>query len=196
MLMSYTTDRLEIKVLNKDAAPLVLAFYEENKGVFEPWEPERAENFYSLSYQKASLNIEYQQMQEGKVLRYWVFLKGHPEEIIGSFCFQNFLRGPYQSCSLGYKFGLRFHNRGYAYESIQQGIQLLFEQQHFHRIEAFIMPSNLPSINLINKLNFTCEGISYSYANINGIWTDHRRYSLINPRDAAKPADHTRENII
>lgn len=183
MPVTYDTMRLTVRQLNKEAADQVLDFYEENKLLFEPWEPKRANQFYTLAYQKASLSAEYHQMLEGKLLRYWVFLKDQPDEIIGSFCFQNFLKGPYKSCSLGYKFGERYLHKGYAYESIQMGLKLLFDELPVHRVEAFIIPDNHPSLRLIEKLGFTYEGISYSYANINGNWADHIRFSLINPMD-------------
>lgn len=183
MLISHETARLILKPLHKESAELVLRFYEENREVFEPWEPKRVNMFYTLPYQKASLSAEYHQALEGKLIRYWVFIKDHPEEIIGSICFQNFLRGPYESCSLGYKFSKKHQRRGYAYESIQKGLDIIFDEYSIHRVEAFIMPNNLPSLRLIEGLNFTFEGTSYSYANVNGRWSDHLRYSYINPRD-------------
>lgn len=181
MLKNHETDRLHLKILNKDCAPMVLAFYEDNKSLFEPWEPIRSENFYTLPYQKASLTAEYHQITEGKLLRYWLFSKDNSEEIVGSLCFQNFLMGPYHSCSLGYKLSHKYHHQGYAIEGTQKGIKIMFDQYHIHRIEAFIMPNNLSSIKLIERLNFTYEGLSYSYANINDLWSDHKRYSLIHP---------------
>lgn len=185
MPVSFDTYRLTMKLLHQEAADMVLAFYEGNKSIFEPWEPKRANQFYSLSYQKASLSAEYHQMLEGKLLRYWVFLKDNPDEIVGSLCFQNFLKGPYQNCSLGYKFSQKYQHMGYAYESLHKGIDILFSEYPVHRVEAYIMPDNKPSIRLIEKLDFTREGLSYSYANINGNWADHLMYSLINPRETA-----------
>lgn len=183
MLMTIETSRLVLKILHKDAAPMVLSFYENNKTSFEPWEPKRSANFYTLSYQKASLTSEYYQMLEGKLLRYWVFLKDNPDDIIGSICFQNFLKAPYYSCSLGYKFSETYWHQGYAYESINKALDLLYDEYPIHRIDAYIMPNNLPSIKLIKKLKFIYEGTSYSYANIYGTWEDHKRFARINPRD-------------
>lgn len=183
MQKSYVTDRLILKTLGKEAASMVLSFYSENKSHFEPWEPARCVNFYTLAYHKASLAAEANQMAEGKVLRYWVFLKDKPEELVGSLSFQNFLREPFKSCSLGYKFSQKYLRRGYAYESISKGIEVIFDEYHMHRIEAFIMENNEPSLGLIEKLSFQNEGISYSYARINDVWTDHKRYSLINPKE-------------
>lgn len=183
MHKTYETDRLILKALNENSSSLVLSFYEDNKEVFEPWEPLRSNNFYTLSYHKASLTAEYNQMAEGKLIRYWIFIKNHPEEIIGSVCFQNHLKEPYHSCSLGYKIGLRHQHQGFALESIQKGIEIMFQEYHMHRIEAHIMPNNPDSLRLIEKLSFQYEGVSRSYARIKGIWTDHMRFSLINPAD-------------
>jgi [ribosomal protein S5]-alanine N-acetyltransferase len=184
MLKPYETDRLILMSLSKEAAPMVLDFYEENRDIFEPWEPKRSDNFYTLSYQKASLSAEYNQMAEGKLLRYWVFRKDNPDEIIGSVCFQCILGEPYQSCILGYKFALRYHHKGYAYESVQKCIDIIFKEYDIHRIEAYIMPNNAPSIRLIERLHFSYEGLSHSYANINGNWSDHERYAMLNPIDS------------
>ncbi|NLK28464.1 MAG: GNAT family N-acetyltransferase [Clostridiales bacterium] len=181
--MQYTceTDRLLLKVLGKEAAWSVLNFYDENRTHFEPWEPKRPDNFYTISYQRASLTAEYHQMAEGKLLRYWVFLKDQPDEIIGSVCFQNFLRAPYMSCCLGYKFSRRYTHKGYALESIRKGIDIIWSDYSMHRIEAYIMPNNRASLQLIERLHFIYEGICYSYANIDGVWSDHKRYALLNP---------------
>lgn len=183
MLKPLETDRLILKVLTKDDASMVLSFYEDNKSQFEPWEPLRDKNFYTQPYQKASLTAEHNLLREGKLLRYWIFRKENPDEIIGSFCFQNFLREPYKSCWLGYKLSHRYVHQGYATEAITKGIEPLFNEQHIHRIEAFVMPDNDPSKQLMKRLGFQYEGISVSYARVNGVWTDHERYALINPEN-------------
>ncbi len=179
----YETDRLLLKNLHKNEAARVLTFYEENKDHFEPWEPKREENFYSFSYQKALLTAENNLMTEGKLIRFWVFAKEFPNEILGSICFQNILHEPYRSCILGYKFDRKHLHQGYATESINRCIEIIFEEYHMHRIEAYIMENNKPSLRLIKHLCFQYEGLSCSYARVNGNWEDHRRYVLINPID-------------
>lgn len=183
MLKTYETEHLLLKTLNKEAAPLVLSFYEQNRAAFEPWEPLRGLNFYTLPYHKASLTAECNLMAEGKLIRYWIFFKDAPDEIIGSICFQNILREPYQSCCIGYKISSKYQRQGYAEESIRKGIQIMFEEYHMHRIEAYIMPKNEASLNLIEKLSFTFEGSALSYARINGVWSDHKQYALINSEE-------------
>lgn len=183
MFKSYVTDRLILKVLGKEAAPMVLSFYSENRDHFEIWEPARSKNFYTLAYHKASLAAEHNLIAEGKRIRYWLFLKDNPGEIIGSVSFQNFLGEPYKSCVIGYKIDHRFLRQGYAYEAVKKALSIVFEDYLIHRVEAYIMPENIPSQRLAQKLAFNYEGISYSFAYVNGKWRDHIRYSVINPND-------------
>ena len=181
MTKFYETERLLLRVLGKDSAPMVLSFYSENRELFEPWEPRRSHNFYTMPYQKAFLTAEYNQIAEGKLLRYWVFLKHQPEQIIGTVCFQNILKEPYHSCSIGYKFSQQYLHQGYATESIRKAIDLVFREHHIHRINAYIMPDNVPSLQLIERLSFHYEGICQSFARIDGVWSDHAHYALISP---------------
>lgn len=180
MQMTYTTNRLILNVLHPNDAEKVLFFYENNKEYFEPWEPERDPNFYTLSYQRLSLSIEYNLMLQSKLIRYWIFEKHDPGLIIGSINFYNIVRGSYSSCQLGYKFDHKHTGKGYAMESIKTGIQILFDDYKLHRIEANIMPSNIPSIHLIQKLGFQYEGLAKSNIHINNKWEDHVKYALIN----------------
>jgi ribosomal-protein-alanine N-acetyltransferase len=160
---------------------MVLSFYEDNSELFEPWEPKRTNTFYTLSYHKTLLTAEYNQIADGKLLRYWIFLKNQPEEIIGTVCFQNLLREPYLSCSLGYKISKNHLHQGYAAEAINRCIELMFREYRMHRIDAFIMPSNIASLKLIERLGFVYEGTSNAFARINGQWADHMHYALISP---------------
>lgn len=183
MTKIHDTERLLLRILGKDAAPIVLSFYSENREQFEPWEPKRNHNFYTLPYQKAFLTAEYNQIAEGKLLRYWAFLKNKPDEIIGTVCFQNILKEPYYSCSIGYKFSQKYQHQGYATECIQKSIDLVFSEHHLHRINAYIMQGNTPSLQLIERLSFQYEGTCRSFARINGNWSDHEHYAQVNPLD-------------
>lgn len=179
MQMTCTTDHLILSILHPNNADKVLLFYEKNKESFEPWEPEREPNFYTLSYQQVSLTVEYNMISNKKLLRYWVFHRDDPQTIIGSVNFYNIIRGAYSCCQLGYKLDEDYVGNGYALESVQAGIDLLLEEHGLHRIEANIMPSNKRSINLIKKLGFHYEGLCKSSIKINGKWEDHARYALI-----------------
>jgi ribosomal-protein-alanine N-acetyltransferase len=168
-----------LSILHQNDADKVLAFYIRNKEYFEPWEPVRDPNFYTLSFQQLTLSVEYHLFLQSKLLRFWVFLRRDPQTIIGTVNFYNIIPGAYSSCQIGYKLDKEYTGNGYAIESIQAGMGVLFEEYRLHRIEANIMPRNDRSINLIKKLGFTYEGTSKSSIKINNQWEDHDRYSFI-----------------
>lgn len=179
MNFNINTSRLTMKVLIPQSASLVLDFYIKNQEHFKLWEPSHDNNFYTKSYQKIALEYEYNQILNLKFLRYYVFLNNNFNFIIGTISFNNIQKGALKSCNIGYRFDKNFCGYGFAYEAISTLIPLIFNDYQLHRIEAFIMPSNIPSLNLISKLGFLYEGICKQYAKVNGIWQDHERYSLI-----------------
>ena len=52
MQMSYRTKRLELKILTDTAAAQVLQFYLDNQEIFEEFETDRPQQFYTEPFQK------------------------------------------------------------------------------------------------------------------------------------------------
>lgn len=179
MDLCYETDRLILKVLKADDAENVLQFYLDNKELFEKYEPDRPDNFYTAAHQKAVLICEYNLTVKLSAVRFYVYRKEQPDKIIGTIGFRNITRSIYQTCEAGYKFDRNFQHQGYAFEALCMGIAVMFEDLKLHRIEANVMPENAPSIHLLESLGFTLEGTARSFALIHGKWRDHLRYSLI-----------------
>ena len=55
----------------------------------------------------------------------------------------------------------------------------MFDDLKLHRIEAFVMPENNPSIKLLESLYFQKEGLLQKNAKIQGHWEDHILYGLV-----------------
>lgn len=179
MEMVYETPRLLLKVLREDAADKVLEFYQENKEIFERYEMDRGENFYTKAHQAALLRCEYNLMVRMQMTRFWVFEKDQPESIVGTFSFHNIRYASYLDCELGYKFHQSVWGKGYAAESISRGIEAMFNEQGLHRIEALVMPENERSRRLLKALGFQLEGIKRQNVRLRGTWCDHEVYSLL-----------------
>ncbi len=182
MFFEYETKRLTLKILDSSYASRVLEFYSDNIEYFNPVEPKRSPEFYTRKYQKALLDMEYNGFLQGKHIRFYIFEKGDTSKIIGSISFNNILRGDFLSALLGYKIHHDYTQKGYAYEAISKAIDIMFNECGLNRIEAYILPTNTPSIKLIEKLQFTPEGIAHSYVRLNDKWEDHLRYSLVNSK--------------
>lgn len=177
----YETERLELKVLSKNDAKLVLEYYLKNKDFLTEWEPIKSLEFYTLDYHQGQLDNQLFNTSNCNYFRLWIFRK-EDNRIIGSVGFSNIVRGAFLSCNLGYKLDKDEINKGYMTESIEKAIDIMFNEFGLHRIEANIMPRNIPSLKVVEKLGFYNEGLAYKYLNINGIWEDHIHMVLINDK--------------
>ena len=179
MQKTYTTKRLILRVLDEAFADDVLDYYQRNRTLLEQWEPLRSEDFYSQAYQKQQLSDDLIRIKDGQLLRLWIFREGS-DSIIGSVAFNNIIRGAFLSCRLGYKLDMDELNQGYMTEAVEKGIEIMFTDYRLHRIEANIMPHNVASRRVVEKLGFKDEGLAYKYLRIDGKWEDHIHMVLLN----------------
>lgn len=178
MYLQYETERLNLEVLSMDRCKEVLRFYEKNRSHFEAYEGKKPRNFYTTGYQSEILKTEYQMALKGQSVRFFVMLK-ETGQIIGTASLQNIQPAPYKNAVIGYRFDGDFHHRGYAFEAVSRVVRIGFEELDLKRIIAYVQRSNLPSLKLLSRLGFTYEGTARSFANIQGVWTDHDQFSLI-----------------
>ncbi len=182
MQFQVETNNLILKVENIDKAHDVLDFYNNNSDLFDRYEPTRPNNFYTEAFHKASLRAEYNDILNKRFLRYYIYLKSNPNKIIGAINFSNIKYEPFMSASIGYKLDKEYHKKGYAYEACVASIGMIFNEYGLRRIEAKVLPTNIPSIKLLKRLHFVYEGVEYSSVSIRGICEDLYRFSLINTR--------------
>lgn len=176
----YDTERLILKILDKTDADIVLDYFLRNKAFLEEWEPVKGDIFYTKEYHEEQLYKDYTSMLNGFGFRLWIFKKDDTSKTIGSIAFNNIVRGAFQSCHLGYKLDNNEINKGYMTEVLRKGIDIAFNELKLHRIEANIMPKNIRSLRVVEKLGFYNEGLAYKYLRINGIWEDHIHMVLLN----------------
>jgi len=180
MLLQYETRRLILKVLGPDYASDVLRFYRKDQALFEKYEADRSPNFYTEGHQRTILQLEYGLTLKLSQVRFYIFLKDYPENIIGTVCLYD-ISNSYSRAEIGYKFSSAYHHKGYATEAIEKMIDIAFSELNLHRLCAHVQEDNIPSIRLLIGLGFEKEGICRHYLRLNGIWTDHLQYSLISP---------------
>ncbi|NLZ81838.1 MAG: GNAT family N-acetyltransferase [Clostridiales bacterium] len=178
MLFQYETERTYLKILNSQDYRLVLDFLLKNGLYYESFETKKAKNYYTAEFWQNFLTYEYELMQKGLALRFYIFLKEDPSHIIGTVSFQHITKGPFPSCQIGYKFDPSYQHLGLATESIREAIKIVALEFGICQIHAFIMNGNIPSISLIKRLGFQYNGISKKHAKIMEIWKDHLQFSL------------------
>jgi ribosomal-protein-alanine N-acetyltransferase len=180
MNLCYETNRLKLKTLSEREAALVCDYYSRNRGFLKEWEPVRGEEFYTLKFHQELLKNEVGKIKNSNSLRLWLFSKNEDNKVIGMISFSNIVRGAFLSCHLGYSLDEQYINQGYVTEAIRTGIEVIFKEYKLHRIEANIMPRNLRSKKVCEKLGFKEEGLAKDYLKINGKWEDHIHMVLLN----------------
>jgi ribosomal-protein-alanine N-acetyltransferase len=142
------------------------------------------EEFYTLSSKAEQLRRDMRDLEEKRALRLWIIKKEDAEtgRVIGTIAFNNIVWGAFLSCHLGYKLDKDEINKGYITEALKKGIDIMFEEYGLHRIEANIMPKNIRSLRVVEKLGFYHEGLAKKYLRINGKWEDHIHMVLLNEK--------------
>lgn len=184
MYKVYETERLVLKVIDGSFAGLVLDYFNRNREHLSAFDPLRSEKFYKIENRKKAIEQELIDINNGNQLRAWIFKKldiGF-EKIIGTICFSHIIKGFFLSCYVGYSIDYSETNKGYMTETLKKGIEIMFDEYKLHRIEATVMPKNISSLKVLEKLNFKNEGLSEKYQKINGKWEDHLHMILLNPK--------------
>lgn len=100
----------------------------------------------------------------------------------GSFCgeinLSSVQRGPFQSASVGYWIDEAQAGNSYVPEALVVLARHAFEELLLHRIEIAIIPRNMASRRVVEKLAIREEGIARWFLEINGVWEDHVRFGL------------------
>ncbi len=180
------TPRLQMRVLNERAAAAVLDYYRRNRDFHQPWFAARSDEVFTLKQQQANLAIEYSDFVAGRALPFWLSRQDNPSRIIGRFAFTNIVRGCFDSCFTAYHLDQDCQGGGLAVEAGQAAVTSIFRDFGLHRVEANIMPRNLRSIALAQRLGFALEGLSPQYLKINDRWEDHLHFVRL--ADAPSPA--------
>jgi ribosomal-protein-alanine N-acetyltransferase len=183
--VSLETERVLVMMPPPDAAPRLVAYFAENRRHLERWSPPRPPGFYSTEFWRWRLERNRSEYAEDRSLRMTMFERERPEgAAIGQVSFTEIVRGPLQSCFLGYNIDHRYEGRGLMTEALTAVIRFAFERMALHRISANYMPSNVRSGALLRKLQFVVEGYAQSYLYIDGGWRDHVLTSRLNPSNA------------
>jgi len=143
-----------------------------------PWEPRPkgapppAEDRGSFS---ARCAIRDRERQLGTGYGFGIFAEGR---FAGEITLSSIQRGPFQSGFIGYWIDQALAGRGYVPEAVVMTLHFSFEALGLHRVEISIIPRNMASRRVVDKLGLRMEGVSERSLEIDGVWEDHARYAM------------------
>ena len=177
-VLALETERLRLSVLRRSEAPRVTEYFKKNRDFHKKFAQTHTDDYFTVSMQKKYLAYDYNSFLEGSLVPLWICLK-ETGEIIGRVSFFNFAFGGMMSCACGYHLDKDHTGKGYMTEALKGAIAFVFDEYKMHRIEAFILPENEPSLNLVKRIGFHYEGERISYMHINGRYRDHEAFYML-----------------
>ncbi len=100
------------------------------------------------------------------------------DEFAGEININSVQRGPFQSCQVGYWISEKHAGKGYVPEGLVLVIDYVFSKLKLHRAEVAIVPRNVASLRVVEKLGLRNEGTARRFLEINGVWEDHVRFAV------------------
>jgi len=154
-----------IRRLRPDDAEELAALLRANRDFLAPFEPVRAERFFTPEGQTERI------AQHGQL---FAILDG--EEIAGTIAISNILLGALRSANLGYWVDRARNGRGLASAAVAAAVETAFGELELHRVEAGALVENVASQRVLERNRFTRIGIAPRYLHIGGAWRDHVLY--------------------
>ena len=111
----------------------------------------------------------------GTQFAFGIFVDG---AFAGEINLNNVVRGAFQLATIGYWIDKSRAGRSLMSEAVVVLAQYAFEEMRLHRLEICIIPRNVNSRRVMEKLDIRTEGVAERFLEINGVWEDHIRYGI------------------
>lgn len=178
-LFALETDRLRLSVYKRSRAPLVTRYLCKNREFHKKWSQTYTDSYFQVKTQKQYLKFDASEYKRERLFPLWITLKDDPSVIIGRVSLFNIALGGMRMCQLGYHLDEDQQHKGYMTEAVKSVVSFALSDLRLHRVEAFILPDNERSLELIRRCGFRHEGLRKSYMNINGQWRDHETFYIL-----------------
>jgi ribosomal-protein-alanine N-acetyltransferase len=154
------------------------ALREQSRAFLTPWEPIWPPDDLTRSAFRRRLR-RYAEDQRSDTAYAFLIFRTSDGALVGGLTLANIRRGVAQAGSIGYWTGQPFAHQGYMTAAVRALIPFCFGSLRLHRLEAACIPTNKPSIALLEKTGFQREGYARGYLCINGAWQDHLLYARL-----------------
>ena len=154
------------------------ALREQSRNFLTPWEPIWPADDLTRAAFRRRLRRYAEDQRADQAYAFLIF-RTEDSALVGGLTLANIRRGVAQAGSIGYWIGQPYANKGYMSEAVRALIPFCFGSLRLHRLEAACIPTNKPSIALLEKVGFEREGYARGYLCINGAWQDHLLYARL-----------------
>ncbi|MBS4174100.1 GNAT family protein [Bacillus sp. FJAT-49736] len=175
--MRLDSERIYIRRLTMQDLNALLDLRLRNKEFLQTFEPIAPHSHYTLEGQRDILEKVQRNWESDSGYSFGIFLR-RSNQLMGRISLSNVVRGAWESCTMGYFLDEEYNGQGFTTEAVRLAIQFAFGSAGLHRVQAAVMPRNVGSIRVLEKVGFRYDGYSEYYLKINGLWEHHNLYSI------------------
>jgi ribosomal-protein-alanine N-acetyltransferase len=180
------------RLIDLDDAAALADVLRANREFMTPWEPVRTEEYFTVAGQRAEIEGALGRYEAGTGLPHVILDREEDGagEVVGRITLNGIVRGPFQSCSVGYWVGAAHNGRGVATAAVAGIKRVAFQELGLHRIQAETLPHNTGSQRVLARNGFVRIGMAPAYLHIAGRWQDHILFQALNEAYASPPQPH------
>jgi ribosomal-protein-alanine N-acetyltransferase len=164
------TRNAQIRVLRPSDAEQMADAYLLNRDHLAPWEPARADEFFTVERQRQIIAAKLAQHAAGSEVP---FVLLDEDRVVGALTLTGIVRGPFLSAHLGYWVDKEYNGRGIGSAAVPFAADFSRGELGLHRIQAATLPHNAASQKILKRAGFDEIGRAPSYLRIAGSWQDH-----------------------
>lgn len=167
------------RLITLEDAPVLAELLRVNRDFLAPWEPIRGEDYSTVDGQRTDIAAALERHEQGTALPHVIVEDSG--RVVGRITLNGIVRGPFQSCSVGYWLGAADNGRGVATAAVRDIMRVAFEEMGLHRVEAGTLLHNVRSQRVLERNGFVRFGVAPTYLKIAGEWQDHALYQVLSP---------------
>ena len=151
---------------------------EASRDFLTPWEPTWPADDLTRAAFRRRLRRQAEEMARDESFAFLIF-DSTSDHLLGGLTLGGVRRGVAQAATLGYWMGAPHAGKGRMTRAVAAVVRFAFDSMRLHRIEAACIPTNAPSIALLERNGFQREGFARAYLKINDAWRDHILLALL-----------------
>jgi ribosomal-protein-alanine N-acetyltransferase len=172
--VSSPAPEIALRALAPDDAAELLALRLRNRAYFQPTEPLRDDDWFTLDSQRLAIVADARSRAARSALSFGVFADG---TLVGRVALTSIVRRVFRNAYLGYAIDQAYAGRGIGTKAVRQAVAIAWADE-LHRVQAAVSPDNVASQRVLAKVGFRREGLAKRYLCLAGEWTDQELWAI------------------
>jgi len=178
--LTCRTDRMTLRALTCADEEEFVRTVAESREAWAPWTPAASPTLTAADLYRHELERTERSRAAGTHLRLAAFEAAG--RLVGLFALNEIVRGVFQSAYASWQVRTGFEGRGLGTEGAHALVDIAFASPprgiRLHRVQANVMPANVASVRVAEKVGFRREGVAVRYLRIAGSWADHVMFAV------------------